>query len=66
MIFIGHIVVFILAGFCMFYYRSMGMNGTLLIMEIALISGAVYFLGWWALASFFAGMVLGPTLAKPQ
>lgn len=65
---IGHIIVFFLAGFCMFYWRAKGgkADGILVVIQSAVFIGGVYFLGWWALATILAGMILGPVLARPQ
>lgn len=68
MVIVGHIILFFLAGFCMYYWRAIGgrTNGFLSVFQPIIFIGGIYFLGWWAVATFLAGMIFGPVLARDQ
>lgn len=62
----GHFIVFFLGGFTQYMWRAQGgrHTGFSALLQISLAIGGVYFLGWWALLSLVAGMILGPAIAR--
>jgi len=62
---IGHAILFFLAGFAQFNYAlNKGLGGAILFLVV--VSAGVYFLGWWALLTFFIGGMVGGRLAVEQ
>lgn len=63
---IGHLIVFFLAGFQQFYWRSHGgrNNAFSALLLIAILAGAIAVLGWWAILTVALGMIIGPLLAR--
>ena len=61
-------MVFFLAGFQQFYWRSRGGRNDVFsaVLLMAILAGAIAFLGWWALLTVALGMIVGPLLARPQ
>lgn len=52
---VGHALLFFLSG-CTYWLMRAGRNNIGSILTIALPVVGVYFLGWWALMTFFIGM----------
>jgi hypothetical protein len=61
---IGHVIVFLLASFQQYMWRSRGgkNSGFSALLIIVIAVGGVSFLGWWALLTMMIGMMIGATL----
>jgi hypothetical protein len=59
MVILEHFVVFFLAGFTSYLLAEDRGNNFGVLMLIAIPMLGVYFLGWWALLSFFVGLMFG-------
>ena len=55
-IILGHAVLFFMSGFTYWLVRA-GRHNLGIALTIALPVGGVYFLGWWALLTFFVGIL---------
>ena len=63
MLVVGHGAVFLLAGFGGYLWAKFRNNSASAILTLVALAGGGYFLGWWVLASFFAGTYWGQRLA---
>jgi len=59
MTFIGHALLFNFAGFTGYLMNADRGNSFGVFLLIALPVAGVYFLGWWALLTFFVGVIFG-------
>lgn len=59
MTFIGNALLFYLAGFMGYLMNADRGNSLGVFLLIALPVAGVYFLGWWALLTFFVGAIFG-------
>lgn len=59
MTFIGHALLFFFAGFAGYLFNADRGNSFGVFFLIALPVAGVYFLGWWALLTFFVGAIYG-------
>lgn len=59
MTFIGHAVLFFLAGFTGFLFNADRGSSLGIFLLIGLPVAGVYFLGWWALLTFVVGTIFG-------
>lgn len=62
----GHLVLFLLAGFQMYYWQANGGKNDLFstTLLISLFVGGIYFLGVWAILTILFGMVFGASIRK--
>lgn len=61
MIFVGHAVLFFLAGFAQFNW-SQNRGALAAFIFIVIVSAGLYFLGWWSILTFMAGGIVGGKL----
>lgn len=61
----GHLVLFLLAGFQMYYWQANGGKNDLFstILLISLFVGGIYFLGAWAILTIAVGMVFSASIS---
>ena len=61
MVILGHIIVFFLAASQQYMWRAQGGRNSVFsaLFGIVVAIGGVVFLGWWAVLTILAGMILG-------
>jgi hypothetical protein len=59
---IAHIVLYFLAGFCIYYWESNGrkMDWILLAYQLALFIGGIYLVGWGAILTILLSYATAP------
>lgn len=66
MVLLGHALLFFIAGFAQYLLSADKGNNFGVFLMIALPIGGVYLLGWWALVSYFIGLMVGAKVFVAQ
>lgn len=59
MLFLGHLILFLLAGFNGYLFNAVRGSSVGFVLLVALPIGGVYLLGWWALLTVALGLQFG-------